>query len=158
MDEQNELTWWNTQSSLPICSQFPGTNGEYFDKVTEQSILHYYSDDLCAAAILKFDSVDNTFGFPAYKFVSPSESLGGSCYATSANLPFGAMDVQGCQRGLPFVMSNPHFYDADSSYRNQLEGLSADATKHQSYFIIEPVILNLCVGSGIFWRFSFYHF
>lgn len=146
MDEQNEMLWWNTPSSPAICSQFPGTNGEYFDKVTEQSILHFYSDDLCASEILKFDSVDNSFGFEALKFVSYPEPLGGSCFATSANLPAGAIDVKGCQRGLPFVMSNPHFYNADSSYHDQVQGLRQDATKHQSYFIIEPVILHCAVN------------
>jgi hypothetical protein len=139
MDEQNEMLWWKTESSLPICSQFPGTTGEYYDKVTEQSVLHYYSDDLCAAAVLKYDSVDNSHGFPALKFVAYPESIGGSCYATSANLPYGAVDVKGCQRGLPFVMSNPHFHDSDSSYGAALEGMKTDPTKYQTYFIIEPV-------------------
>lgn len=140
MDEQNELVWWNTEGSNPICSQFPGTTGEmFYGTINEQSVLHYYSEDLCASAILTFDSVDNSFGFPALKFVAYPDSLEGSCFATSASLPAGAIDVNGCQGRLPFAMSYPHFYEADASYHDQLEGMRPDYTRHGTYFIIEPV-------------------
>ncbi|KAJ6641501.1 Lysosome membrane protein 2, partial [Pseudolycoriella hygida] len=140
MDDQSELLWWKSNNENGICSQFPSTTGETFlGKVTERSILHYYSEDVCGSAILKYDSVDNSFGFPALKFVSYPETNGGDCFKTPSNLPYGAVDVKSCQRGLPFMMSYPHFLDADASYRNQLSGLNADASKHQTYFIIEPV-------------------
>lgn len=138
MDDQSELLWWKGENS--ICSQIPSTTGESFlGTVNERSILHYYSEDICGSAILKYDSVDNSFGFPALKFVSYPETNGGDCFKTSANLPYGAIDIKACQRGLPFVMSYPHFLEADSSYHNQLDGMRPDQSKHQTYFIIEPV-------------------
>lgn len=139
LDDQKEMLWWKNEQN-GICSQFPSTTGETFlGKITEQSVLHYYSEDICGTALLKFDSVDNSFGFPALKFVSYPESNGGDCFQTSASLPYGAIDVKSCKDGLPYVMSYPHFLEADSSYHNNLEGMMPDVTKHQSYFIIEPV-------------------
>lgn len=138
LDDQDELTWWKGNSD--ICSKFPSTTGETFlTKINEQSVLHYYSEDICGTALLKYDSVDNRFGFPALKFVAYPESNGGSCFATPSALPYGAIDVKACHRDLPFVVSYPHFMEADSSYSRQLTGMNPVESKHQTYFIIEPV-------------------
>ncbi|CAG7719469.1 unnamed protein product [Allacma fusca] len=145
MDDQSELMWWKSSSSDAICSQFPGTTGDLMfpGKITEQSVLHFYSEDTCTTATLKFANKDTSFGFNALKFVLyPLESQGhtSSCYCTDGNcLPQGAINVKNCQRGLPYIMSYPHFYDGDNSYRQNLVGMSPDEAKHQSYFIIEPV-------------------
>ena len=41
-------------------------------------------------------------------------------------------------KGAPIALSYPHFYQADPSYRNAVEGLKPDKDKHQFYVDIAP--------------------
>jgi hypothetical protein len=142
MDGQSELLWWKTPSSNAMCSAFPGTTGETFPgQISQSSVLHFYSEDSCATGTLVYDSAHTDFGFPALKFVFHSSQFASSsgCYCVDeVCLPDGAIDLKTCQGGLPYVLSFPHFLNGAESLKTGLEGMSPDASKHQSYFIIEP--------------------
>lgn len=53
----------------------------------------------------------------------------------------GLQNISPCQYGAPVYLSNPHFYQADSSLLDSVEGLTPDASKHETYFKIQPASL-----------------
>jgi scavenger receptor class B, member 1 len=41
--------------------------------------------------------------------------------------------------GLPAAVSQPHFFNADPSLLNEVEGMKPEAAKHQTILDIQPV-------------------
>lgn len=63
-----------------------------------------------------------------------------SHYLTGKCLAEGLVDVTDCYYGFPIALSYPHFLDADPSLLEHVSGgISPDRSKHESYFIINPV-------------------
>lgn len=65
------------------------------------------------------------------------------CFCNGKCVPNGALNVTSCKKGLPFFISYPHFFYADSSYLNSVDGISPDKEKHESYVVLEEVILSM---------------
>ena len=60
------------------------------------------------------------------------------CYCLDECLPAGAINVSTCRYGSPSFASQPHFYNADPYYFNNIEGLSPNKTLHNTYIVLEP--------------------
>lgn len=59
---------------------------------------------------------------------------------TGKCLAEGLVDVTDCYYGFPIALSYPHFLDADPALlENVSGGISPDRSKHESYFVINPV-------------------
>ncbi|CAG7817588.1 unnamed protein product [Allacma fusca] len=132
------------------CNVSPATDGSVFSgNVTKETILSFYSEDLCSVVPLSFKEVTTYKGIPAFKFVLADDALDiAACGCKSSGkytddvktcLPAGAVDVKTCQRSLPYIVSLPHFLNANPKYTENLRGMSANDDLHLSHFIIEPV-------------------
>ncbi|CAG7824394.1 unnamed protein product, partial [Allacma fusca] len=132
------------------CNVAPATDGSFFPgNITKDTILSFYSEDLCSVVPLVFQEVTTYKSIPALKFVLPENALHiaacdckySSGYSNNVKtcFPVGAVDVKTCQQNLPYIASLPHFLNADLIYRQNVSGMSANNALHQSYFIIEPV-------------------
>lgn len=55
--------------------------------------------------------------------------------------PSGTLNISSCKYGAPAFVSMPHFYLADPSYRDAIDGMLPDQEKHQISMIIEPVCI-----------------
>lgn len=74
-------------------------------------------------------SVDNGTAVPENK-----------CYCSDGFCPpSGVYDMTKCAEGAPIYISYPHFYNADTSYRQAVRGMSPDPEKHKYFVRIEPV-------------------
>ncbi|CAG7817586.1 unnamed protein product, partial [Allacma fusca] len=129
------------------CNVAPATDGSVFSgNVTKETILSFYSEDLCSVVPLSFNEVTTYKGIPASKFVLADDALQiAACDCKSSGkytddiktcLPVGAVDVK---TYLPYVVSLPHFLNADPKYTKNVSGMSANDSLHLSHFIIEPV-------------------
>lgn len=91
---------------------------------------------------------DSTYeGLKTYVFSGTKESMdNGSlvndfkCYCKDNHCPpAGAFSLEKCQKGAPIFISQAHFMHADPYYRNSIEGMNPDPSKHTSFMALEPV-------------------
>ncbi|CAH0582808.1 unnamed protein product [Chrysodeixis includens] len=69
-----------------------------------------------------------------------SKVLENECLCSKGTCADGVSDLAPCLYGLPVVMSNAHFLDADPSVYERVEGMNPDEELHGSEFTIEPII------------------
>ncbi|CAG7829101.1 unnamed protein product, partial [Allacma fusca] len=90
------------------CNVVPATDGSIFPgNITRDTILSFYSEDLCSVVPLVFKEVTTYKGISAYKFVLAEDALdiaacdckdsGDSSDHVKTCLPSGAVDVKTCQ-------------------------------------------------------------
>lgn len=60
------------------------------------------------------------------------------CFDLGENSPNGIRNVSECRFGAPAFLSLPHFYLADKSLQDRVQGLNASADLHKLYMEIEP--------------------
>lgn len=64
------------------------------------------------------------------------------CYCPNRDCgPSGTLNISNCKFGAPAFVSMPHFYLADSSYRNAITGMKPNRDEHELSIVIEPVRL-----------------
>lgn len=139
---ENTLLYWKEQS----CGMFNGSNGELNPPLSDnRQTLHVYQTELCRSWPLKYNEPSEILNIPAKRFIGDKKLLENGtdnpvneCYNVGKNLPSGALDISPCQFGAPAVLSYPHFYLADQSYRSAVSGMSPDASKHSFFIDIEP--------------------
>jgi len=147
----NKMAWWNFTDNTPYfpgnCSKVEG-NAELFTPLEGPTdYVELYSNDLCRPMKLRNRGDQIVKGvkgvryemmpdFFANRTVNPSNW----CFDGGREWPSGVFNVSACRFKAPVFLSQPHFYQADPWYLDQLsEGsLSPDAEKHSSYFIIDP--------------------
>lgn len=54
-------------------------------------------------------------------------------------MPAGVLNLTSCRDNTPIFLSLPHFYGADSYYRELVDGMEPDKEKHDFYLTLEPV-------------------
>lgn len=138
----------------------------YPQLIAEDTVLRYFRKSLCRTVPLNFDSELQWGDLKAFKFILRDdvfdrfENRTADCYRGS-NLPDGLSDLSKCyfsthrwrrepsiilkSRFSPFsdqpiAASSPHFFARSGTFADKLEGLRPDASKHQSYTIVEPVM------------------
>jgi hypothetical protein len=62
-------------------------------------------------------------------------------------MPSGVRSISKCRFGAPAFVSFPHFYEADPSYLQNINGLSPEQDLHEFYVAVEPVS---CMASSSF--------
>lgn len=79
---------------------------------------------------------NNTFGDGA-------KNPDNACYDTQEYSAIkGLQNISPCQYGAPVYVSQPHFYLADPSLLADVDGLTPNKTRHNTFFKIQPVILS----------------
>lgn len=141
---KTEMSFWNDSQ----CDKVHGSDGASFNPYIKKSdTLWFFNDQLCRAIPLVFEKDIKQEGLPGLRFV-PREDVfmsskkypGNRCYAgEDREEGDGVFDVTVCQFGAPIVLSWPHFLGADQKYRDAVEGLSPEKTKHGFWFDIQDV-------------------
>ncbi|XP_053698150.1 protein peste-like [Sabethes cyaneus] len=148
---------WNykskTDSASGECGKFRGFSGEIFPtKIRKDRPLGIFTPEMCRMVSFEFEREEEIHGVKAYRFVGSERTVdNGSLYAENQCnfggewMPSGVINITECRLGAPFYMSFPHFYLADSYYREHIDGMKPDKERHQFFFSIEPttgVVLN----------------
>jgi len=141
---KTEMSFWNDSQ----CNKVHGSDGASFNPyIKKNDTLWFFNDQLCRAIPLVFEKDIKQEGLPGLRFVPREDVFMSSkkypenrCYAgADREEGDGVFDVTVCQFGAPIVLSWPHFLGADQKYRDAVEGLSPEKTKHGFWFDIQDV-------------------
>ncbi|XP_018567458.1 scavenger receptor class B member 1 isoform X2 [Anoplophora glabripennis] len=148
---------WNGKSNLSHyttdqCNSVEGSDGSIFPPhMTKNTTIHIFDKDLCRRLPLVFDKeVVASSDIPAYRFTPPKNVFGSveenpdnACFCPQGPpcAPSGFFNVSLCQYDSPILLSFPHFYLANDSYRTAFEGISPpDPEKHNFYIDVQPIM------------------
>ncbi|KAF2883403.1 hypothetical protein ILUMI_22766 [Ignelater luminosus] len=144
----SHLTHWLSDE----CNSLLASDGSIFPPhITKNSTLRIYDKDLCRTLPLKFEKeVQRKDGVPSYRFTPPLDVFG-SVTENPDNLcfcphgppcsPSGLFNVSLCQFDSPVMLSFPHFYLSNDSYRTAFDGISPpDPEKHKLYLDVQPMM------------------
>ncbi|XP_074026812.1 epithelial membrane protein isoform X2 [Leptinotarsa decemlineata] len=141
-----------THYSSDECNSVMGSDGSIFPPhMTVNTTIHLFDKDLCRRLPLVFDKeVISSNDVPAYRFKPPKNVFGdleenpdNACFCPQGPpcAPSGFFNVSLCQYDSPVLLSFPHFYLANDSYRLALDGISPpDPEKHSLYMDIQPMM------------------
>lgn len=126
------------------CSSIRGTDGlvhHPFIKDTDR--LPVFEPELNRTVFLTFERNTNYNGIPTKRFLldvgtfqAPSKNPYNKCFCpTNDSLKDfdGTLRVGHCNFHVPMVFSNPHFYQADSYFGEQIHGFKPNKVKHESF-------------------------
>ncbi|XP_071440719.1 scavenger receptor class B member 1-like isoform X2 [Hetaerina americana] len=144
----SQMKHWNTDE----CNSLEASDGSLFPPgLTKNSTVYVYEKDLCRRLPLVFqEEIDNAGcrGIKGYRFTPPinvfadiDSNPDNICFCPSGPpcAPNGLFNVSLCQYDSPIMISFPHFYLADPSFREAVEGISPpEKEKHQLYIDIQP--------------------
>lgn len=151
-----EIGQWNyanpTKYYQSPCGIINGSAGEFFPPYQNKDNISLFVSDVCRTLTLQYKEPTIFDGIDGYRYWGDQTMFDNLttrpenwCYCPSGECaPSGAADISSCKFGAPAFISFPHFYHADPSYLEAVEGLSPNASIHQLYIDIEPVRINLC--------------
>ncbi|CAG5108740.1 Similar to crq: Protein croquemort (Drosophila melanogaster) [Cotesia congregata] len=128
------------------CGFINGTLGDAWPTVTENSSVNIFAPDVCTLLNLNFSKEEDHEGLIGKKYISTSTMLDNgtkvpsrACYCQGVECqPSGTLNVSSCKFGAPAFISLPHFYLADPSYLDAVDGLSPSKNKHEFSMLVEP--------------------
>uniref|UniRef100_A0A8D8S8B9 Scavenger receptor class B member 1 n=1 Tax=Cacopsylla melanoneura TaxID=428564 RepID=A0A8D8S8B9_9HEMI len=142
---KDHLTHWKTEQ----CNSLSGSDGSIFPPHMDKSrTLYVYDKDICRLLPLVFEKEVMTEGnVLGYRFTPPKdvfstveENPANDCFCPSPPCaPKGLFNVSLCQYDSPVMLSFPHFYLANESFLNAVEGISKpDPEKHALFIDVQP--------------------
>ncbi|CAH2056216.1 unnamed protein product, partial [Iphiclides podalirius] len=140
---RERLPHWTTDE----CNSISGSDGSIFPPhITKNDTLAVYDKDLCRLLPLRFlEEVESEAGVLGYRFTPPEDVFAADehnrcfCPAGPPCAPNGLFNVSLCQYDSPILLSFPHFYLADESLREAVEGISPPvAEKHRLFIDVQP--------------------
>nr|XP_022899774.1 lysosome membrane protein 2-like isoform X2 [Onthophagus taurus]XP_022899775.1 lysosome membrane protein 2-like isoform X2 [Onthophagus taurus] len=144
----SNLSHWKTDQ----CNALNGSDGSIFPPhITQNTTLYLYDKDLCRLLPLKFkEEIEGPNKVQAYRFSpaknvfgTPEENPENDCFCPQGPpcSPSGFFNVSLCQFDSPILLSFPHFYLADDSYRAAFNGISEpDPEKHAMHLDVQPLM------------------
>lgn len=149
LSKLGQIAQWNFTADLPY---FPGQCGEvrgagdFFSPGQTDDYVELFSNDLKRPLRLDFVDKDVQHGIHGniYKlsknyFANKTEYPPNWCFNPGNEIPSGLFNASSANYGAPIFMSQPHFYQADPYYMDQIEsGLNPKQDLHESVFFVEP--------------------
>ncbi|XP_044750062.1 protein croquemort-like isoform X2 [Coccinella septempunctata] len=143
------ITRWNQSPRSPeypgYCGMVNGTSGELWYPLKDAEKVSIFTPDTCSTLTLEANGTYSTFGVEGKLFAQTERLFDNGtkyqemdCFSPGVHLPTGVRNVSQCKFGAPAFMSMPHFYMADPSYLNAVEGLRPDPSNHNFYLALEP--------------------
>jgi len=141
---KTHLDYWKTDE----CNEVRGSDGASFNPfLKEEDTLWWFNDQLCRSIPLAFDKEITQQGLKAMRFKPRKDAFGSSksypsngCFEEPGRITGdGVFDLSVCQFNARIILSWPHFLDAEEKFREAVEGLEPNETKHGFWFNIQPV-------------------
>uniref|UniRef100_A0A336MC86 CSON014969 protein n=2 Tax=Culicoides sonorensis TaxID=179676 RepID=A0A336MC86_CULSO len=138
----DHLPYWDKEP----CKNISASEGSFFPprSITGSDVVYVYDKDLCRSLPLIYRKPVVKDGIDTDYYTLAEDAYGGTkpenqCYNEDGNQSVhGLQNISPCQYGAPVYISNPHFYQADSSLLEEVEGLNPDQKEHETYFKIQP--------------------
>ncbi|KAF4798833.1 Scavenger receptor class B member 1 [Turdus rufiventris] len=134
------VTYWRSSQ----CNMINGTAGEMWPPFMSPTSLEFYSPDACRSMTLVYEQSGKFKGVPTYRFVAPKTLFAnGTDYPPNEGfcpcLQSGIQNVSSCRFNAPMFISHPHFYNADPSLVNAVEGLDPSEEQHGLFLDVHPM-------------------
>ncbi|OXU27338.1 hypothetical protein TSAR_000062 [Trichomalopsis sarcophagae] len=156
-----EIYAWKNSSTVDAwkpngtCNNIYGTDTTIFPPHrTQLSRVNVFQSDICRTVNLHYNDETEYKNIKGLRFVVEKDMLlsganysANKCYCLKETkgingedgcLLDGALELYRCQN-VPLVLTFPHFYLAHEKYRDSVEGLNPDKTKHEIFVELEPV-------------------
>ncbi|KAL6433397.1 hypothetical protein ACFW04_006503 [Cataglyphis niger] len=146
---------WNDER----CDKIMGSDGSMIPpRLIEDTskTLYIYSQEMCRSLPFHFTEQVTTFGIPSlrYKFTPDAFNFSdpqNKCFCQKVNglrvcPPTGLFNISACNYGMPLLSSFPHFYGADKSLLEQIDGLNPRQEAHESYINLHGRIATPMAG------------
>ncbi|XP_071481249.1 scavenger receptor class B member 1-like [Diadema antillarum] len=141
------LPWWWSEETNTI----RGTDGTmYHPYRTREEDIYLFHPDLCRSVRYLYHNDTVYKKVPLLKYVlAPYTYDNGTSYPPNAGFcsgdkdlcgPSGVMRQDPCRYGSPSAISNPHFFEGDPMLREAVIGLHPQASLHQHYMEVEPLM------------------
>lgn len=129
------------------CDKVRGSAGEFFPPgQTKDKPLTFYDGELCRYWDLYYTDELNVNGLTTYKYSATERSVDNGtkykeykCFSRGESVASGLMNVSACCYGAPGFLSLPHFYGADPTYLNYVDGMKPSKNDHEFYIVLEPI-------------------
>ncbi|XP_046615004.1 scavenger receptor class B member 1 [Neodiprion virginianus] len=145
--EANETNPLNTK-----CNRLRGsTEGTLFPpNLDKHAVFRVFRKAFCRTLPINFvKEVTTESGLPGYmynfveNFLDPPDvNPDNECYCREKKkcLKMGLSDMTPCYYNVPAAMSMPHFYKADPSLLEAVDGLKPDEERHDTRIILQPTV------------------
>lgn len=148
-----ELTHWNKRNETGFypapCGTVNGSTGDVFPPyMNTREEITLFVTDTCRYMNLKPNGTFENHGITATEWVGYEETMDSGenypnqqcfCDPKMEECPkTGVVECKKCRDNAPIYASFPHFYLADESYRNAIEGMKPDPEKHKFRLAMEP--------------------
>ncbi|XP_058819871.1 protein croquemort-like [Topomyia yanbarensis] len=134
------------------CGLVHGSTGEIWPPFQEyyNTNVTVFSPDICSSMSLEFDGDFSLHGVDGFKWKGNERPFDNGhryietecqCTAPKEECPVlapGVLDVSRCKWGAPATVSYPHFYLADQTYRDAVDGMNPDKEQHEFVLALEP--------------------
>lgn len=155
---EKKQTVWSTDS----CNKIYGTDGAQFPPFRSKTDkLAIFTPDICRTLYLIYDREDEFKGIPVWRmkldpklFEPPKVNPDNECYCMHLNNKpdrcsiKGTIDLGGCLKGAPLILSAPHFLGTQPNLADLVEGLTPDRKKHEFFMYFEPRIASPVFAYG----------
>ncbi|XP_035196634.1 scavenger receptor class B member 1 isoform X2 [Oxyura jamaicensis] len=135
-----KVNYWRSTG----CNMINGTAGEMWPPFMSPTSLEFYSPDACRSMTLVYEQSGEFKGVPTYRFVAPK-----TLFANGTDYPpnegfcpcrqSGIQNVSTCRLNAPMFISHPHFYNADPSLVDAVEGLHPSKEHHALFLDVHPM-------------------
>lgn len=130
------------------CNTLKGSPGEFHPpNVNTKEPLNLFIPAICRSIEYEYEKDDEVKGIKGNRFSLSKKTLDNGtvyeenkCYQSGEKLPSGLSNASVCNYGFPAFISAPHFYMADPSLLDAVEGITPSVKDmHESYVTLEPV-------------------
>lgn len=140
---------WNFENHTGLygspCDEVRGSSGDLWPPMVGVTSAQIFTPDLCFSLPLFADGSIETYGLSGTVYVGNEQTLDNGkhfpealCQCVHDCQPYGTLNASSCRFGSPLFVSFPHFYLADPSYVNSIQGLKPDAAKHKFFIALQP--------------------
>lgn len=146
----DQILMYNNRTEFPFyegeCKKLKGSAGEFFPpRHPINESLYLFTPDMCRSLAYDYEKDIIHHDIRGHRFAAGLRNIdNGTLYPENlcylSTMPSGVMNISVCNYGQPMFISYPHFYLADSSYLEAIEGLKPNKENHQSYMTLEPKI------------------
>ncbi|NXT05180.1 SCRB1 protein, partial [Prunella fulvescens] len=135
-----QVNYWRSSQ----CNMINGTAGEMWPPFMSPTSLQFYSPDACRSLTLVYEQSGHFQGVPTYRFVAPKTLFAnGTDYPPNEGfcpcMQSGIQNISTCRFNAPMFISHPHFYNADPSLVEAVEGLQPNKEQHGLFLDVHPM-------------------
>lgn len=149
ISEFGKIKKFNDKSYMPHykgeCRKLKGSPGEFYPpgRQDKEDTIFLFTPEMCKSLPYEYDYDKIIHGLKGNRYSLGQRAIdNGSTYKENKcyfeqEMASGVWNMSACAFNNPFFMSYPHFYMADQSYINAVEGLSPQKELHESYMTLD---------------------